>query len=160
MARPVGRAAIGSPSMRAPLAAMRCAEPAGQAIVDPARLRLAALGPRDDDPEGRLAGGEIARAVDRVDDPAGRIEPVEYAGIRMRRLLADEGQRAIDRGEAFAQQGLAVPVGDGHRIVAALVLDLACGKIAVARQDRPFGGAPHQREDFLVERRCGRGHER
>ena len=135
---------------------MGAAEAARQAIVDPARLGDAAIRAGDDDAEGRFAGSEIARAIDGIDNPAGPVEPLEDRRVRMRGLFPNERERGIDRGQAFAQQRLAVLVGNRHRVVAALVLDFARCEIAIARQDGAFGNPAHEIEDLVVER----GHER
>ena len=139
-----------------PLAAMRDAEATAEAVVNPPGLCFPTFGARDDDPEWRLPAGEIAGPVDRIDDPARAIEPVQYARVRMRGFLAHEGKRIVERGQALAQQRLALLVGYRDGIVAALVLDFTRGKVAVARHDRLLGDPLHQREDVAVER----AHER
>ena len=139
------------------LAPLRHTEAVGQAIVDPAGMRVAALGHGDEDAERRLPACEVARAVERIDDPAIAGQAIENRGVGERGFLADD-RHVRDSGQTFREQRLGVVVGDGDHIVSRLRGDLMCRQFLIARQDRLLRDLTQQVMHRLVQR--VRGHER
>jgi hypothetical protein len=74
----------------------------------------------------------------------------------MGRLLPHQRQAGRQPGQSFEQQRLRFAVGNGDRIVAALVLDLAVPEVAIAWQDHLGGDLAAQRQDRTVEHRHDR----
>ena len=77
----------------------------------------------------RVAGGEAARAVDRVDhDDVIVVEPAQVVGgfFRQPGRIRDGGA------EPFAQVAVHLEVGFGYRRAAMLVVDPRCGRAAMA----------------------------
>ncbi len=103
---------------------MRRAEAPGEAIVNPSRYADPVRTPRQQDAERCAAIREIVRPVDRIDHPALPGQPFEQRGIGMRRFLADDRERCVERREALAQHQLGFAVCHGHQIVMGLFDDL------------------------------------
>ena len=128
------------------------AQPAGQGVENPSRQRRARIGQRNHDPEGRVAGGEIAGAVDRVDDPVQAVARArQYGGIGGAGFLADDAGLRQDCAQSFGQAQFAFPVCDGDEIIRRLFCDLIGRQIAKARHDYVTGDLPHQRRDGFMQ---------
>jgi len=105
-------------------AAVRMAETAREAVINPARLAFAAACLRDYDSERRLTMGKIVRTVDRIDDPAILRQFAEQRWIGMRGLLANHRQRGIDLCQAFCQKLFGLMIGNGNEIVGSFLVNL------------------------------------
>ena len=113
--------------------------------------------------ETRVAGGETARAVDRVDDEK-RVAGKAFG--RIRGFLRQPSEFGRERREALVEKMVDAQIGFGDRRAAMLVCDFGMGRGAVAkiferhlasladnrldgRQDRGIGGQFEQKRGLL-----------
>lgn len=105
--------------------------PRGQ--QDPRRARLAADDVGHHDSESVLAGCEVFRTVDRIDDPQGLVgrDQPDAIGPMVRGLFAEDGRRR-DGGQRVREECLDLVVDDGDEILgivrAGLSFDLVFGE--------------------------------
>jgi hypothetical protein len=123
--------------------------------VDPRHHRRAAGDEREHRPEVLGAGGEVLRAVDRVDEPDGRVavEGAEDAFVRSRGLLADHDRPGQEREQLGADAPFHREVRLGDDVVRipvrVLPVDLVRRERAEARQDLLARRGAQQRGDAV-----------
>lgn len=81
---------------------------------------------------------ELAGAVDRVDDPHGRValERAVHRRVRVDGLLADDHGAGEQGGEGLGEPDLGEAVGRGDQVVrAGLLVDVVVGELPEARHD-------------------------
>jgi hypothetical protein len=141
-AHPVRRFLAGDPHPRpvAPGAAavLRRCHSAGHRIVDPGGQDFAIPDQRDHHREERYVAGEIARAVDRIDQPhridAG--ETLERRLVPRHALLAHHGGTGQQIEQPRRQPGLGLEIGDRHQVAGRFLPDIGFGQMFEARQHK------------------------
>lgn len=109
------------------------------------------VGEGDEGAEAGLAADELAGAVDRVDDPDRCLpaQGVVHLRIGVHRLLADDHRAGQEAGEGRGEVFLGKAVGGGDEVVrTALLDDLVCGELPVARHDLGGGRCADRRLDL------------
>ncbi len=116
--------------------------------VRPRGVHLSVLSEGYQGAEAGFAVDELAGAVDRVDDPHGCVasERVVDRRVGVDGLLADDDRAGQQPGQGSGEVLLRQPVGGGDQVVrAALLDDLVCGQLTVARHDLGGGRCPDRR---------------
>ena len=137
------------------MAECRETEAIRQWIVEPGCDRLAAIGQRDDDAEGLVAGCEIGGSVQWVDDPdLALAESLEKRRIRRARFLADNARRREYVGQSLGEDLLRLTVGHRHPLTGRLLCNVRLTELPEARKDRIRGGLSDQGRNGIAKFPC------
>jgi hypothetical protein len=105
-------------------------------IENPRGLRFAIDSKSNHDGERTIAFREIARPVERVDDPDGATSGIAAgADVDRLSLLSHHAGARQQREKGFREPGFALPVGDRQHIAGSFLLDLASLKRTKTRHD-------------------------
>ena len=124
-------------TIHAPLPGRRPHGDAGDRVMDPPGDSLVAPAIGDDDGEARAALGEVAGAIEGIDNPHWRLpaERPQDAGVVFRRLLADDGAARHQRAKRRREAGFRFGVGGGDDVAGFFFADLVGRQLAKARHD-------------------------